>query len=149
MYCPKCGRGLEDTAKFCPNCGTPAAPGASQAASASTGLPENLAGLFCYILGWLTGLVFFLIDRRSFVRFHAMQSIITFGCVTILNILISALSVIGFWSLFHLLNNIIMLIAMVAWVLCMLKAYQGQRYKLPFFGDLAERYAGTQTQVGQ
>lgn len=149
MYCPKCGKGLEDAVKFCPNCGTSTTTGVSPVSSDSTSLQENLAGLLCYILGWITGLIFFLIDRRSFVRFHALQSIITFGFVTILNILISALSVIGFWSLFHLLNNIIMLIALVAWVLCMLKAYQGQRYKLPFFGDLAERYAGTQAPFGQ
>jgi len=45
------------------------------AAPATEGLEENVAGLLCYIAGWLSGLIFLLIDKRPFVRFHAVQSI--------------------------------------------------------------------------
>ena len=48
----------------------------------STGLDENVAGLLCYVLGWVSGLVFILIEQENnFVRFHAMQSIIVFGAL--------------------------------------------------------------------
>ena len=46
--------------------------------NSQTGLSENVAGLLCYILGWITGLIFLLIDKRPFVRFHAAQSIVVF-----------------------------------------------------------------------
>ncbi len=50
----------------------------------STGLAENIAGLLCYVLGWITGLVFLLIEcKNEFVRLHAMQSVIVFGALTI------------------------------------------------------------------
>ena len=51
----------------------------------STGLQENVAGLLCYVLGWVTGLIFILIEKENkFVRFHAMQSIVTFGSITVI-----------------------------------------------------------------
>ena len=50
----------------------------------STGLAENVAGLLCYVLGWVSGLVFILIEKENrFVRFHAIQSIYVFGVITI------------------------------------------------------------------
>ena len=50
----------------------------------STGLDENIAGLLCYVLGWISGLVFLLLERDSnFVKFHAVQSIIVFGVVSV------------------------------------------------------------------
>ena len=48
--------------------------------SPTSGLEENVAGLLCYVLGWVTGLIFFLIDKRPFVKFHAAQSIVHVGC---------------------------------------------------------------------
>jgi uncharacterized membrane protein len=98
-------------------------------AKSSTGLEENVAGLLCYVLGWITGLVFFLIEKDSkFVKFHAMQSIITFGACTIL-------------SFIPIVNWFIGIIALVLWILLMVKAYQGQKFKLPFIGDLAEKWS--------
>ena len=58
----------------------------------STGLSENVAGLLCYVLGWISGIVFILIEQENkFVRFHAMQSIATFGAITIIIIVLSIL----------------------------------------------------------
>jgi uncharacterized membrane protein len=98
-------------------------------AKSSTGLEENVAGLLCYVVGWITGLIFFLIEKDSkFVKFHAMQSIITFGACTIL-------------SFIPIVNWFIGIIALVLWILLMVKAYQGQKFKLPFIGDLAEKWS--------
>ena len=83
-FCKACGQDAGDSS-FCPKCGAAqgAAPGgaASSAVAAPTaassvgdyptaGIEENIAGLLCYLVGWLTGLIFFLIDKRPFVKFH-------------------------------------------------------------------------------
>ena len=65
-----------------PAAGWAPAPGVPVASA--SGMQENLAGCLCYALGWLTGIIFLLIDRRPFVRFHAAQSIVVFGALTII-----------------------------------------------------------------
>ena len=100
-------------------------------AKSSTGLEENIAGLLCYVLTWITGLVFLLIEKDSkFVKFHAMQSIITFVAVLILC-----------WIPF--LNIVVGILALILWILLMVKAYQGVKYKLPVIGDLAEKWSAS------
>ena len=160
-FCANCGQEVAAGAAFCAKCGAstgaaatvPSSAGISQAPAA--GLEENVAGLLCYVLGWVTGLIFLLIDKRPFVRFHAMQSLITFGGGAVV---IMILGMVGFGIGFAggvmggagslMMGGISFLIYMVlyvgmlvAWILCMVKAYQGQRYKLPFVGNLAENYA--------
>ena len=110
----------------------------------STGLTENVAGLLCYVLGWVSGIVFLLIEQENkFVRFHAMQSIVTFGGITIISIVLSILGLIPFIGvLFDILSYIIGLIAFVLWIVLMVKAYQGTLYKLPWAGDFAEKRVG-------
>jgi len=96
----------------------------------STGLDENVAGLLCYVLGWISGVVLLLIETENkFVRFHAMQSIIVFGILTIAGIILNLIPFIG-W--------IVPAAGFILWVVLMVKAYQGTRYKLPWAGDLAE-----------
>jgi len=110
----------------------------------STGLDENVAGLLCYVLGWVSGLVFILLEQENkFVRFHAFQSIITFGSITIVSIVLSILGLIPYLGVvFDIANGIIGFLAFVLWIVLMVKAYQGTRYKLPWSGDLAERWVG-------
>lgn len=98
-----------------------------------TGLPKNTAAALSYVLGWLTGIVFLLIEKDPFVRFHAMQSIITFGGLTIL----SLLPVIG-W----ILSPLVMILGFVLWLLLIYKAYQGEEYKLPWVGEFAKKQMG-------
>jgi len=106
-------------------------------AKSSTGLEENVAGLLCYVLGWITGLVFFLIEKDSnFVRFHAMQSIIVFGVLSVASIIFSWIPVIG-----GVITGLISLLALVLWIILMIKAYQGEKFKLPWAGDLADKQA--------
>jgi uncharacterized membrane protein len=106
-------------------------------AKTSTGLDENVAGLLCYVVGWITGLVFILIEKENkFVRFHAVQSIIVFGILTLASIVIRWIPIIG-WVIGWLIG----ILAVVLWIVLMVKAYQGEKYKLPWAGDLAEKNA--------
>lgn len=98
-----------------------------------TGLPKNTAAALSYVLGWLTGIVFLLIEKEPFVRFHAMQSIVVFGALTIL----SFVPLIG-W----ILSPLVMIVGFVLWLVLIFKAYQGEKYKLPVVGDFAEQWLG-------
>jgi uncharacterized membrane protein len=126
-HCTKCGAAVADNAGFCPSCGAPqsgapASPGpgtSSVPASAvrDAGLQENVAGLLCYLLGWITGLIFLLIDKRPFVQFHAKQSIVVFGGLNIIHFVVGR-------------------------IVLMIKAYQGQRFRIPGAADVAESIFG-------
>ena len=111
-------------------------------------IAENVAGLLCYSLGWITGLVFLLIDKRPFVRFHAAQSLVIFGGLTILYyVLVSVFfagvgSAAGGFGLVFLLFGAVRVLAVVLWIVLMVKAYQGERFKVPFAADIAENIAG-------
>ena len=103
----------------------------------STGIQANVAALLSYILGWVTGLVFFLIEKdNKFVRFHAMQSLALFGGLTVLTIVLTFVPVIG-WALLP----VVYLVEFVLWIILMIKAYQGEKFKLPIAGDFAEKNA--------
>lgn len=100
----------------------------------STGLKPNFAGLLCYVLGWITGLVFLLVEKESqFVRFHAMQSVVTFGALTIASIVLGFIPLIG-W----VVDSLLPFLGLALWIILMVKAYQGEQYKLPWAGDFAE-----------
>src|SRR5271163_2687765 len=152
-HCTKCGTMVADNVAFCPSCGTPqaagVAPAVAPAASTQSGLSENVAGLLCYVLGWITGLIFYFIDKRPFVRFHAAQSIVVFGGLTIIRIILGVFfgislftgGVAGFsmgWALYRLVN----LVGLILWILLMIKAYQGERFRVPVAADLAEKIFG-------
>ena len=106
----------------------------------STGLDANVAGLLCYVLGWVSGLVFVLIEQESkFVRFHAMQSIYVFGVINIAGIILGWIPFIGWF-----LVGIIGLLGFVLWIVLMIKAYQGAEFKVRWAGDLAEKWVNRQ-----
>ncbi len=115
------------------------------------GVSENVAALLSYVLGWLTGLIVFLIDKRPYVRFHAMQSIVVFGGLHVIRVLIAATFGLG-WGFgsvgtaLHLGAGLILLdtlslLSLVLWIVCIVKAYQGVRFKLPVAGEVAEKLA--------
>ncbi len=152
-YCTKCGANIPENARFCQSCGQlqAAVPGAATApapaAQPQSGLSENAAALLSYVLGWLTGIIFYLIDRRPYVRYHAAQSIATFGGLHIVRAIIGISFGIGWWwgggFSMHWAGALILLWALslftlFLWVYCMIKAYQGERFKLPIAGDIAE-----------
>ena len=103
------------------------------AETSGTGLPRNTAAALTYVLGWLTGIIFLLIEKDKFVRFHAMQSIITFGLLTVF----SFVPVIG-W----ILSPLVMIVGFILWLVLIFKAYQGEEFKLPWIGDFAQKQIG-------
>lgn len=113
-----------------------------------SGLPENIAALLSYLLGWITGLIFLLIDKRPYVRFHAAQSIVVFLGLHILRALLGTIFGVGWWfggfggwevsALGAVLLNLVSLLTLVLWVVLMVKAFQGVRFKLPLAGEIAE-----------
>jgi uncharacterized membrane protein len=119
-------------------------PSAAPAPVTSEGLAENVAGLLCYVLGWVTGIIFILIDKRPFVRFHAAQSIVVFGALTLLRIglgiVLSTGGMVGF-GLWALIGMVLGLTGLVLWILLMIKAYQHQLYRVPIAAGIADGIA--------
>lgn len=104
-------------------------------AKTSTNLEENVASALCYVFAWLTGLIFYLIEKENkTVRFHAMQSILTFLPLTVLAYLFVWIPFIG-WIIRYLIG----LIMFILWIVLMIKAYQGEKFKVPIVGDIAEK----------
>ncbi len=101
----------------------------------SSGMKPNLAGLLCYLLWFVTGIVFFLTEKENkFVRFHAMQSIITFGFLFVLGMILPFIPILG-W----ILIPVLWITEIVLWIVLMVKAYQGEHFKLPVAGEIAEQ----------
>jgi uncharacterized membrane protein len=101
----------------------------------STGMEQNMEALLCYVLGWVTGIIFLLLEKdNKFVRFHAIQSILVFGAYTVLAIILGFIPVVG-W----IINLLLGIAAFIFWIVLMVKAYNGQMYKMPVAGDIAER----------
>jgi uncharacterized membrane protein len=105
----------------------------------STGLQQNVAGLLCYLAGWVTGIIFVVIEKENqFVRFHAIQSIVVFGALTVADVVLSI--VFGFIPVIgSILMWLLWVLTVIVWIVLMLKAYQGERYKFPWAGDFAEK----------
>jgi uncharacterized membrane protein len=104
-------------------------------AKTSMGLEENIAGVLCYILVWLTGIVFLILEKESkFVRFHAWQSIATFLPLMVIAWIFMWIPVIG-WAI----STLIWILEVILWLVLMFKAYQGEMFKLPIAGDFAEK----------
>ena len=104
---------------------------------ATAGLDENVAGFLCYLLGFITGIVFLVVEKKSrFVRFHAMQSTITFLGIFVISIILGAIPII------QLLLFPIWILTLVLWLILMVKALRGERYSLPIAGKMAEEKAG-------
>jgi uncharacterized membrane protein len=111
-------------------------PGGYQRQPAGSGLSENVASGLSYVFGWLTGLIFYLIDKRPEVRFHAMQSIV-FAVVAMLVGWIR-LATSGFIATLLWLVSVVFFFT---WIFLMIQAFQGKHFKLPVIGDFAEQQA--------
>jgi len=151
-FCKACGQEI-GTATFCPKCGAnqasataPApAPAAAPAASPTESLQENVAGLLCYALWWVTGIIFLLVDKRPWVRFHAAQSIVVFGGLTVLRIALVFMhgmmgsGIIG-WGFLGLIGLALWLVSVVLWIVLMIKAYQHGTFRVPVAADIADGF---------
>ncbi|MCX5999351.1 MAG: DUF4870 domain-containing protein [Chloroflexi bacterium] len=103
-------------------------------------MDANVAGVLCYVLGWVSGIVFLILEKENrFVRFHAMQSIITFGGLTVISMITWALAQIPFIGvLFFIVGICEGILAFILWIVLIVKASQGETYKLPTVGDIAD-----------
>ncbi len=115
-------------------------------------LKENDASLLCYVLFWVSGLFFLFVEKENkLIRFHAMQSVMTFGLITIVFLVFAGIDWIvvltqawelpGFFVILDIIDIIITLlyfVTFILWVLLMYKSYQGDKVKLPIIGDAAE-----------
>lgn len=100
---------------------------------------EKMMAALAYFLGPVTGIIFLLMEKKNaYIRFHAMQSTIVFGAILLLNIILGIIPVLG-WVVALVLSPLITLISFVLWIILMWKAYNGEKYKLPYFGELAEK----------
>jgi uncharacterized membrane protein len=139
-YCTKCGAELASGAS-CPKCNPAGATeNSSYGEKTELGLDENIAGLLCYAGLWVTGLVFFLIDKRPSVRFHAAQSMVVFGGLQIADIVLQEafISIFRAFSLGGFLIRALELLGLVLWILLMVKAYQGEKFRVPIAADIAD-----------
>jgi uncharacterized membrane protein len=150
-FCSKCGSEVAAGAGFCPKCGEAQSGGAAVVQqSAQPGMAENVAGFLCYLFGWVTGLIFFLIDKRPFVRFHAAQSMVVFGGLHILSIALGIFfgagmmfrGGFGAFGMGAMLYGLINLVALILWILLMVKAYQHEKFEVPIAAGIAKGFAG-------
>jgi uncharacterized membrane protein len=149
MLCPSCGEANSEAFELCQSCGAGLGAEDPQPAPTRTGLAQNKAAALSYLLGWITGLIFIKLEKdNDYVRFHAVQSIITFGGLTwatavafSISLLLIEIPNVGVivWFLWVLLPLWSIPIG-VFWIYLMIKAYRGNRYKLRWVGNLAERY---------
>ena len=125
-------------------------------AKSSTGLDENVAALLSYLFNWVSGLIFFLIEKDSrLVRFHAMQSILLTAAAVVVGVIlwvawillaiILAMASDVLASLVSLVIGLVIFVfyigVLIAFILCMVKAYQNQYFKLPVIGNFAEKFS--------
>jgi uncharacterized membrane protein len=144
MFCSKCGAENSEGAKFCSKCGAElGAPAklseavAKPEAESSTGLSANVAGLLCYVLGWVTGIIFVVLEKKStFVKFHAWQSIMTFGVLFVASLILSWIPIFG-W----ILGILIGILSFILWIILIIEAGTGKMWKVPGAGDWAEKQA--------
>ena len=140
MFCSKCGAENPEGAKFCSKCGAelgalakPSEVVAKPEAESSTGLSANVAGLLCYVFGWVTGIIFVVLEKKStFVKFHAWQSIMTFGVLNVVWLII-------FWI--PVVSWIVGILILVLWIILIIQAGSGKMWKVPGAGDWAEKQA--------
>ena len=111
----------------------------------STGLSPNVAGLLCYVGVWISGIIFLVLEQRNkFVRFHAAQSIVAFGTITVAGVILGLIPVAGV-----AFSTIIGIAGFIVWIIMIIKASSGEWYKLPWAGDVAEKIVASSGVTGE
>lgn len=144
-FCNMCGAQIPDGATVCPACAG-RATGPAAATAPPQGMTDNVAGMLAYVT-FIPAIIFLVVapyNRNRFIRFHSFQCLFLCVALFVLHLGLGVLSVVPFLAVItfpiHMLIN---LGAFVLWIVLLIKANQGQMYKLPFIGDLAEKNANT------
>ena len=142
-FCPSCGSQIPAGAVACPACA--GGGGTAVATTPASGLTDNVAGMLAYVT--IIPAILFLVlepyNKKRFIRFHSFQNIffvIAWVVVGVALSFIAAIPVLGWLTL--LIWPLLGLGGLVLWILLLVKAYQGQMFKLPIIGDMAEKQAG-------
>ena len=163
-FCPNCGASA--TGRFCPNCGADvslgSAPGASGAAPgfvppsaapgyvppsqvAAPGLTENVASALCYVLGFITGIIFLVLtpyNQNRLIRFHAWQSIFLWVAIVAIDIAMSmVMTLLHLWLILPFILTLFHLAVFLGWLYLMYVTYNGKKIVLPVVGPLAQKQA--------
>lgn len=106
----------------------------SNKGKSSLGMEENIAALLSYVLGFITGIIFYVLEKESkFVKFHAMQSIIYSVALMVISFILGLIPIIG-W----ILSLLIPPLSLILWIVLLIKAYKYEYFKLPVIGNIAE-----------
>lgn len=119
--------------------------------AAAPGLQENVASALCYILGFITGIIFLVMapyNQNRTIKFHAFQSIFFSAAAFVLSLVFSMIMWnlaygIGMWGMITMVYLLIRLALFALWIFVMFKAYQGQKFMLPIIGPIAEKQANS------
>ena len=139
-FCSKCGAQVPEGAGFCATCGTAVPAGGNNTAMSTartSGMQSNVAALLSYVV--IIAIVFLLVEpfkNDKFVRFHAFQSIFYWIAVVVIFMLIGMVFPLSVWVLVYWPLRLLSFILMI---FLMYKAYNNEKFKLPFIGDLAEK----------
>jgi uncharacterized membrane protein len=140
-YCTSCGTPNDDNAGFCSKCGQGFAgvtAGGAAVASNTSGLTDNVAGMLAYVT--IIPAILFLVlapyNRNRFIRFHAFQCIFFWVFFVVVRVVLLFIPILG-WVAFYLVS----LAVLALWIVLLIKAYGGQKWKLPVIGDIAEKQA--------
>ncbi len=140
-FCNSCGAQVADGTTTCAACAgrAPAAP------AAASGMADNVAGMLAYVT-FIPAIIFLVTppyNQSRFIRFHSYQSIFLFVAVVAIQICLSVLTIVPLLIFITApLHLLVALAALVVWIILLMKANQGQMYKLPVIGDLAQKQAG-------
>jgi len=142
-YCSSCGTQIAEGSTLCPTCSAKASAGGA-AQHQTGGLSDNIAGLLAYVT-IIPSIVFLVVEpynKNRFIRFHSFQNLFFCLALIIIWVGLSALTVVpGLIFLTLPLHAIVWLGSVVVWVILLIKAGQGQMFKLPIIGDMAEKQA--------
>lgn len=119
--------------------------GPSAGTPSSTGMAPNVAAALSYLLWIVTGVVFFVLEKEnSFVRFHAMQSILVSAALIVLGVVLSVIAMIPVlgWIIALIVYPIVGLLCLILWLMLMFRAFSGHEWELPIIGKYARQYSG-------
>lgn len=143
-YCNMCGAQIADGSTTCAACASRVSGGPGAAAVPAQGMTDNVAGMLAYVT-IIPAIIFLVVapyNRNRFIRFHSFQCIFLCVAWTALWIALSIFAHIPFLGwLSILLWPLIGLGGLILWIVLLLKANQGQMFKLPLIGDMAEKQA--------